>query len=133
MQIHSLLLLLIVEYTGVLLAVIADLVSGIRKAKSRGEKCTSWGLRRTVDKLSRYYLVLVALSLVDAMTIAAVLFLRDIALDFCFPAFPFLTTFGSLSLALIEAKSICERAETKGDMHHTARMLSDLLSRFHRV
>ena len=46
------------------------------------------------------------------------------------PEFPFLTTFGALSLALIEVKSICEKAEDKGDLRRAATLLSDLLSRF---
>lgn len=109
-RIFPILLLLSVEYSGVFIAVIADLVSGLRKSRSRGEKCTSWGLRRSVDKLLRYYLALMALSLVDFMAIAAFILLRDSG-SVAIPEFPFLTTFGALSLALIEVKSICEKSE----------------------
>lgn len=127
-RIFPILLLLSVEYSGVFIAVIADLVSGLRKSRSRGEKCTSFGLRRSVDKLLRYYLVLMALSLVDFMAIVAFILLKD-AGSMTIPEFPFLTTFGALSLALIEVKSICEKAEDKGDLRSAAKLLSDLLSR----
>ena len=127
-RIFPILLLLSVEYSGVFIAVIADLVSGLRKSRSRGEKCTSWGLRRSVDKLLRYYLALMALSLVDFMAIAAFILLRDSG-SVALPEFPFLTTFGALSLALIEVKSICEKSEDKGDLRRAAGLLSDILSR----
>lgn len=109
------LLLLAIEYAGVFLAVISDLASGLHKAKARGEKCTSWGLRRTVDKISRYYIALFAVTLVDVMAMAAASALPD---DFpvTLPIFPFLTTVSSISLALIEVKSICERSEDKEDI-----------------
>lgn len=123
-RIFPILLLLSVEYSGVFIAVIADLVSGLRKSRSRGEKCTSWGLRCSVDKLLRYYLALMALSLVDFMAIAAF-----IPGSVAIPEFPFLTTFGALSLALIEVKSICEKSEDKGDLRRAAGLLSDILSR----
>lgn len=125
------LILLCVEYSGVFLAVIVDLAVGLRKSRVRGEKCTSWGLRRTVDKLMRYYFALLALSLVDLMAVAAVILLRDSG-SFSLPEFPFLTTVGAIGLALIEVKSICEKSEEKGDFHTAARIISDLLSRLPR-
>lgn len=128
-RIFPILLLLSVEYAGVFLAVVADLISGLRKSHSRGERCTSWGLRRSVDKLLRYYLALMALSLVDFMAVAAFIVLRD-AGSVSIPEFPFLTTFGALSMALIEVKSIFEKAEDKGDFRRAATLLTDLLSRF---
>ena len=69
------LMLMLGEYVMVLLAVIADLVSGLRKARMRGEARRSKALRRTVDKLCRYYNALFALSVIDAMQMAAVAYL----------------------------------------------------------
>ena len=63
------------EYLLVLLSVIADLISGLRKAKRRGEARRSKALRRTVDKLCRYYNALFALSVIDAMQIISLLYL----------------------------------------------------------
>ena len=42
-------------YALVLFVVFLDLWAGIRKAKQRGEYRSSYGLRKTVDKISRYF------------------------------------------------------------------------------
>lgn len=54
-------------YMLVLLLIGADLWSGYRKAKQRGEARTSYMLRKTVDKIARYYNALLALTFVDCM------------------------------------------------------------------
>lgn len=123
-----LILLVCIEYTGVLIAVIADLFIGLRKSILSGSKCTSWGLRRTVDKLSRYYFALFALTIVDAMYVTASLVLTAQGVNLL-PTFPFLTTFGAIGLALIEVKSILEEVNEKGDISMAATLLKDLLSR----
>ena len=125
------LLLLSVEYAGVFIAVIADLLRGLSKSKAAGHRCTSWGLRRTVDKMSRYYVMLFSLTLIDAMYVTAAMVMRATGMDFL-PAFPFLTTFGALGLALIEVKSILEKADQKGDLAQAASLLKDLLARMPR-
>ncbi|MDE6556577.1 MAG: hypothetical protein K2K55_06390 [Duncaniella sp.] len=117
------LLLVACDYGSVLFCVIADLISGIRKSRSKGTPCTSFGLRRTVDKLSRYYLTLFGLSAVDLMIVISMLILADKA---PVPPFPFLTSFGALCLALIEIKSILETADEKRDIRRTA---AEILSR----
>ena len=101
--------LMLGEYVLVLMAVLADLASGLRKAKKRGEARRSKALRRTVDKVSRYYNALFALSVIDAMQMVAVLYLRmtDTA---TVPILPVFTLFGALSIAIIEVKSIYEKA-----------------------
>lgn len=123
-----LILLVCVEYACVLIAVLADLFIGVRKSILSGSKCTSWGLRRTVDKLSRYYLALFALTIIDAMYVTASLVMTSQGIKLL-PVFPFLTTFGSIGLALIEVKSILEEANEKGDLSMAATLLKDLLSR----
>ncbi len=122
----SLLTLLAIEYLGILLAVVADLVSGLRKARRQGDPCTSGGLRRTVAKLSSYYLALFCLTVVDGITIAALLTLASMGRQIV-PAFPYLTTLGSLSLALIEAKSIAENSPHRTDFLTALRLLMTLL------
>lgn len=123
----SILVLLSIEYAGVLIAILADLVSGLRKAKFRGEKCTSWGLRRSVDKLVRYFLALISLSIVDFMAMAAIVALHQSG-TLSIPVFPFLTTFGALALALIEVKSICEKSEEKDDFRNAAKLFAEIVS-----
>lgn len=58
---------ILIVCTCVLLAMIIDLVAGIRKARQRGEICTSYGLRRTVDKSLRYFSLLVLCVLLDVI------------------------------------------------------------------
>lgn len=120
-----LLAIVAVEYAGVLLAIAADLWSGWRKASVGGRPHTSRALRRTVDKIARYFNALMALTVIDAMVIAGVCYLRE-TLGWSLPVVPVFTFIGSISLALIEVKSICEKSGSKGDMVEVARLLKDL-------
>ena len=89
-----------------------DFWAGIRKAKQRKEKITSAGWKRTVDKIARYYNMLLALVVVDCMQISGVWYL-DNYYDYHIPIFPFVTILGALIVAAIEVKSIYEKAEEK--------------------
>lgn len=106
------LLLMLGEYVMVLFAVIADLVSGLRKAKMRGEARRSKALRRTVDKLCRYYNALFALSVIDVMQMAAIAYLR-VTGTAQLPMLPAFTLLGAICIAIIEVKSIYEKASEK--------------------
>ena len=106
------LLLMLGEYVMVMLAVIADLVSGLRKAKMRGEARRSKALRRTVDKLCRYYNALFALSVIDVMQMAAIAYLR-VTGTAQLPMLPAFTLLGAICIAIIEVKSIYEKASEK--------------------
>ena len=117
-----------VEYMCVLLAVLADLWSGWRKAGKRKERRTSRGLRRTVDKIARYFNAMIALTVVDVMIIAGAAYLRSIQ-GWNVPIFPVCTLLGALALALLEVKSICEKASDKGDLQDAAAMLRQLLTK----
>lgn len=102
----------VTEYVLVLAAVGADMASGIRKARKRGEATRSRALRRTVDKLARYYNVLVVLTVVDAMQIAGAWFMRAVE-GYNVPTVPAFTLIGSLGMAAIEVKSIFEKGSDK--------------------
>ena len=117
-----------VEYVGVTMAVVADLVSGIRKARSEGDPCTSRGLRRTVSKLTSYFLLMFCLSVVDGMMLVALVTLRSAGHDLPAP-FPWLTTAGALAMAFIELLSILENSPHRLPI---LRSLSILLSLFRR-
>lgn len=119
--------MLLLDYLCVLVAILADLVSGLRKARRRGEKCTSSGLRRTVDKIWRYYLALLSMTLIDVILLASLSCFKAEGILDLIPIFPYLTTFGALALALIEVKSICEASDEKGDLRATAATLLSLL------
>lgn len=99
-------------YCEVLLVVGADLYSGIMKAKRNGVMRSSYGFRRTVEKLSRYFNVLIVLTVVDAMQMTAVWY-HDEFYSISLPFFPFLTLLGAIGLSLIEFRSIYEKAEDK--------------------
>ena len=105
-----LLSVVVTEYVLVLAAVGADMASGI--SKSRGEETRSRSLRRTVDKLARYYNVLVVLTVVDAMQIAGAWFMRAVE-GYAVPTVPLFTLLGSLGMAGIEVKSIFEKGGDK--------------------
>lgn len=89
-----------------------DFWAGIRKAKQRKEKITSDGWKRTVDKIARYYNMLLALVIVDCMQISGVWYL-DNYYEYHIPIFPFITILGAMVVATIEVRSIFEKAEDK--------------------
>lgn len=99
-------------YVLVLIAILADLWSGVRKAKKNGVARTSYGFKRTVDKIARYYNVMLALTVVDAMQMASFWYLETYN-GWHFPVFPFVTLAGAVGICLIEIKSIYEKAEDK--------------------
>lgn len=101
--------LVVAEYVLVLAAVGGDLVSGVRKARRRGEATRSRALRRTVDKIARYYNVLAVLTVVDAMQLTAVFYLRVVE-GYDVPTVPVFTLVGSLGMAAVEVKSILRKA-----------------------
>lgn len=112
-----------------LIFITLDYWSGVRKAKKRGEKITSDGWKRTVDKIARYYNMLLALCVVDCMQIAS-LWYMDCYNGCSFPLFPFITVAGALFIAAIEVKSIVEKADdkTKRDVAVTAELGKSIAS-----
>lgn len=100
------------EYILVFFAVLADLWSGVRKAKARGEARTSYGFKRTADKLSRYYNALFGLTITDCMQMVGCWYLKNYC-DVGIPLFPIVTLVGAIGFGLIEIKSIYEKAEDK--------------------
>lgn len=127
---HSLtwaLAVLAVEYTCVFAAILIDLHSGAMKARRCGKPRTSRGYRRTVEKASRYYITLIALTMLDAMWITVALALRADA-GWALPVFPFASTAGSAGLCLIEIHSVLENSQKRSDITDAAADMSDLLT-----
>ena len=89
-----------------------DFWAGIRKARQRKERITSDGWRRTVNKIARYYNMLLALVVVDCMQMAGVWYL-DSYYGYHIPIFPFVTLLGAMVVGTIEIRSIFEKAEDK--------------------
>ena len=79
-------------------AIVMDLWSGVRKARRRHELRMSNGYKRTVDKIARYYNMLLVVSIMDALLIVSQ------AHSFCsLPCLPYLTIIGALFLWLMAA------------------------------
>lgn len=89
-----------VPYVVVLLAMCADLITSIAKAKKNGEASTSAGLRKTVTKFKEYYSMLFIATLMDVL-----LSVLDVY------SAPFVTFGCGLYLTLIEGLSIRENTE----------------------
>lgn len=125
-QLFVVCVLLFAEYILVFLAVMADLISGCRKAKQRGELRSSYGFRRTVDKLARYYIPLFALTVVDTMQMIVVGYLNGYQ-GFSIPLLPVMTLLGAIGIGIIEVKSILEKAEDKAKFERVGVLAGNII------
>lgn len=89
-----------------------DYWAGIRKAKKRGDRICSNKMKRTVDKVARYYNAILAMMVLDAIQIGAFIFLWRFNEWDCY-TFPLFTLVAVLFVAAIEIKSIVEPADAK--------------------
>lgn len=99
-------------YVIILGLIFCDLQAGIRKAKKRGEYRTSDGYKRTISKISKYFNMTFALSLIDVVQLALLFFLyhfyqRDIIM------IPWFTLIALGYVGFVEVKSIWEPADIK--------------------
>lgn len=99
-------------YMMVLVMILADLWSGVAKAKKKGVIRSSYGFRRTVEKTARYFNLLLALTVIDAMQVASIWYLETFY-NKVIPMFPFITLLGAIGVCLIELKSIYEKSDDK--------------------
>ena len=99
-------------YLVALLLIFADLWAGVRKAKQRDEMRISDAYKRTIDKISRYFNMLFALTLVDAVQIALIYFIyHEYGYDIIM--FPWLSMLGTFYVGFVEVTSISEPADVK--------------------
>ena len=89
-----------------------DYWAGIRKAHKRGEPIQSDKMKRTVDKISRYYNAILAMMVVDLIQITGFVFLY-LFNGWSAYTFPVFTLGAVLFVADIEIKSIYEPADVK--------------------
>ena len=114
-------------YIEVFFMILADLWSGVRKAKLRGEIRSSYGYKKTIDKIARYYNALIALTVIDAMQMGGVWYL-DGYYGWSWPIFPVVTLLGAFGISLVEFKSIYEKADekVKGDYKEVALLAAEI-------
>jgi hypothetical protein len=95
-----------------LIFIALDYWAGIRKARKRGDPIHSDKMKRTIDKVSRYYNGIFALMVLDIIQITAFVFLH-IYNEWDAYTFPLFTLIGILFVAAVEMKSIYEPADVK--------------------
>lgn len=99
-------------YIIVLALIFVDLYCGVGKAKQRGEMRTSEAYKRTVDKINKYFTMLIALTLVDAMFNAVAFYMcHEYGVDMVM--LPYFTLLGASYVSFIEIKSITEPSDIK--------------------
>ena len=113
----------------VILSMVIDLISGLYKARQRGELRSSYGLSRTVSKFILYSGSVIIALMIDVMIHYSRLFvlmhLQPIV------GVPIVTCLMSIFLCVIEFLSIREKAEekTRKDMERVAHILIDAVGR----
>ena len=95
-----------------LIFIALDYWAGIRKARKRSDPIHSDKMKRTIDKVSRYYNGIFALMVLDMIQITAFVFLH-IYNEWDAYTFPLFTLIGILFVAAVEIKSIYEPADVK--------------------
>ena len=124
-KIIVLLWILFALYILVFFMIGADFWSGIRKAKKNNIVRSSYGFRRTVEKIKEYYNAMIALTIIDAMQVTALWYLETYY-KYEIPMFPFVTLVGAIGLCIIEIKSIYEKAEDKQRFHEAGALLTSI-------
>ena len=110
-------------YLLVFLSVVLDLISGIRKSRASGIMIThSYGLRKTIDKLSRYFVLLLSCSIMDAAIL-----ITGIPEAHSLPLIPYVSFGIALILCLVESYSIWEKDEYKGKYIEAAKVAKEAI------
>lgn len=98
--------------------VVLDLIAGIRKSRLLGvTKIHSYGIRKTIDKLTRYLLLMIAGNVMDCICI-----LSGIPQKHGFAMLPYISTGVVIILAIVEFYSIWEKDENKGKYIEAAKV-----------
>ncbi len=111
-QLIALLFIVVGLLTTPVVFIALDYWAGIRKARKRGEPIRSDKMKRTLDKISRYYNAILAMMVVDVIQIAAFIFLY-VFNGWNAYTFPVFTIGAVLFVAAVEIKSIVEPADMK--------------------
>lgn len=111
-QLIALLFIVVLLLITPIIFIALDYWAGIRKARKRGEKLYSDKMKRTIDKISRYYNAILALMVVDVIQISGFIFLY-LFNGWSAYTFPIFTLAAVFFVAAIEIKSIFEPADIK--------------------
>ncbi len=125
---------LAIVYILVFFVVCLDLISGLQKAKRRGKLRSSYAMRKTVDKLVRYFSMLLVITAIDAVQMLAIS-QWDLSTGHQLPILPFLTFLAAMFVGFIELKSIYENSEEKEQarFEDAAEDIGKLIAKFPEV
>ena len=107
-----LLFIVLLMLTTPIVFIALDYWAGIRKAKKRGEPIHSDKMKRTIDKVSRYYNGIFAMMVLDVIQISMFVFLH-LYNGWGAWTVPIFTLVGVSFVAAVEIKSIYEPADVK--------------------
>lgn len=126
--------ILAIVYVLVFFVIMLDLISGLQKAKRRGKLRSSYAMRKTVDKLVRYFSMLLVITAIDAVQMLAIS-QWDLSTGHQLPILPFLTFLAAMFVGFIELKSIYENSDEKEQarIEDAAEDVGKLLSKFPEV
>lgn len=111
-QLLVLLVVVVIMLVSPLVFIALDYWAGIRKAKKRGDPIRSDKMKRTAEKISKYYNCIFALMVLDVMQISMFIFLY-LFNGWTAYTIPVFTLGAVLFVAAIEIKSIYEPADAK--------------------
>lgn len=123
-----------VVYILVFFVIMLDLISGLGKAKRRGKLRSSYALRKTVDKLVRYFSMLLVITAIDAVQMLAIS-QWDLSTGHHIPVLPFLTFLAAMFVGFIELKSIYENSDEKEQarIEDAAEDIGKLMAKFPEI
>lgn len=104
--------IILLFYVATLLLIFSDLWAGVRKAKQRNEMRTSEAYKRTIEKINKYFNMMLALTVVDAIQIALVCFMWYMY-GYDIPMLPVFSFLGTGYVAFVEVTSIMEPSDVK--------------------
>ena len=122
------LIIILLCYVVDIVAIIIDLRAGIKKAKQRGEYRSSTGLRRTIEKATKYFNFLIFGLLFDTLQITVCYLLHN-QVGCNLPNIPFITIIFAVGILIIEVKSVYEKAEnkTKNEIKDAAKTAKEVI------
>nr|DAM03173.1 MAG TPA: holin [Caudoviricetes sp.] len=111
------------------IAIAADLWSGIRKSKKQGIYTHSYGLRQTTSKIARNFNLLFGCTIIDFIIIVGEFHTFISGFIHLSPNVPYVTFIASIVLCGIEVYSIFEKDENKGKYIEAARIAKEVMHR----